>query len=184
MPLRLTGRRESSTVMAQSQDDGFIVVAQATSPDQLRQVTPTVASIESGTRGRTIITSPVWAPIGPLADLAGAETLFRRVFVPEGIDVIDVHGEGFTTAVIDWRVSPTLQASQGGAELNLVVTIAVILGLIVIALLATGWVIRTITVLIEALSGAFGGSLPLLVGGIIVIVGLGAFSQTRKRGST
>lgn len=184
MSLRLTGRREASTVMAQSQDDNFIVVAQASSPEELRQVTPTIRSIEDGTRGRTIITSPIWAPIGPLADLAGAETIFRRVFVAEGIDVIDVHGEGFTTAVIDWRVSPTLQSSQGGAEMNAVITIAVILGLIVIALLATGWVIRTITVLIEALESAFGGSLPLLVGGIIVIVGLGAFSQTKNRGST
>ena len=98
MSLRLTGRRDIAVVMAQNLNDGFTIIAQASSPDELRQITPTITQITEGRVGRTIITSPIWSPIGPLADLAGAETIFRRVFLPAGIEIIHVHDGGHRLA--------------------------------------------------------------------------------------
>ena len=183
MGLHLTGRRQRATVMAQSLSEGFLTIAQASSASDLRNVTPKITTIEEGRVGRTIIESPIWSPVGPLADLAGAETIFRRVFVPEGIEVIDVHGEGLTTAVIDWRVSTTFRAAQGNAPMSAVfVTTALILGLIAVALLATGWAVRQITVLVKGADEALGGTLPLVAIAIVAIIGVGAFSA-QKRGS-
>ena len=57
MSLRLTGRRQSATIMAQNLTEGFLTIAQASSPGELRNVTPTITEIAEGRVGRTIIQS-------------------------------------------------------------------------------------------------------------------------------
>lgn len=188
MSFRLTGRRDASIAMAQSLTAGYFPIAQASSPGELQNVTPSVRELTAGRVGRTIVESPIWAPIGPLADLAGAETIFRNIFTPEGIEVIDVHGEGLTTAVIDWRVSPTFQAAQGNASMSAVLILAiVVLGAISLALFAAGWAVKQITVLLlgredsPGLVNSFGGVVAL---GAVALVAVVVLTQSKKRGST
>ena len=189
MSLRLTGRRGASIVMGQSLTEGYFPIAQASSPGELSNVTPTVQELSEGRVGRTIVESPIWAPIGPLADLAGAESTFRNIFAPEGIEVLDVHGEGLTTAVIDWRVSPTFRAAQGNASMSAVVILTIaVLGALTLALFATGWAVKQITVLLlgredspGGLVNSFGGVVAL---GAVAVVGLVVLTQSQKRGST
>lgn len=189
MSLRLTGRRGASIAMSQSLTDGYFRIAQASSPGELRNVTPSVRELSEGRVGRTIVESPIWAPIGPLADLAGAERIFSGIFAPEGIEVIDVHGEGLTTAVIDWRISPTFRTAQGNAQMSAVVILTIaVLAALTLALFATGWAVKQITVLLlgrENSSGglvnSFGGVVAL---GAVALVGIVLLTQSQKRGST
>ncbi len=184
MGLHFTGRRQSSITMGQSLTDGYIPIAQAGSPGELQDVTASISEIGEGRLGRTIVESPIWAPIGPLADLAGAEFIFRQFFEPEGIEIIDVYGEGLTTAVIDWRVSTTFRAGQSSAPMSgVVIATVVILSALTFALLATGWAIKNITVLLfgtedkPGLTNSVGG---LLAIGAVAVLGL---TLATKRGS-
>ena len=54
--------------------------------------------------------------IGLLADAAGAELIWRQTFLPDGVEIIDVFGEGLNTAVVRFRVLPdTLPVRVGPA---------------------------------------------------------------------
>ena len=184
MPLCLAGRGYPTSPLSQDLTEGYTLIAQASSADDLRDFRPTVGRIDEGRIGRTIIRSPLWAPIGPLADLAGAELVWRNVFSREGIEVIDVYGQGLTTAVIDWRVAPRAAAGQCNAQMGaLFIPVIVVLGLFAVAMVATGWAVRQVSVLLfgeEAGQGLF-SLLPLvLVAGAVLVV----MNSTRGRGST
>jgi len=122
------------------------VVAEANSPQELQAATPLVDEIPAGVRGQVVIHGPM---IGPLADLMFAEQIWGRNLVPAGVRVIDVHGEGTNTAIVEWLnpAGAAASLSPGEARHEFVIAAVVVLGAVAIALLALGWVINKITVL-------------------------------------
>lgn len=56
----------------------WITVAEASSTDELRTLTPAVNEIPNGSPVRITITLPAWLPLAHLADLAGAEWFAQR----------------------------------------------------------------------------------------------------------
>ena len=122
------------------------VVAEANSPQELQAATPLVDSIPDGVRGQVVIHGPM---IGPLADLMFAEQIWGSKLVPTGVQVIDVHGEGTNTAIVEWLNPAGASAglSPGDARMRFVIAAVVVIGAVALALLALGWVINKITVL-------------------------------------
>lgn len=80
----------------------WITVAEGTS---IATVEARVSNFElpKGTQIRFIMQLSM--PVAPAFDLAGAELIFRPM-MPEGVDLIDVHGEGWRTVVIDAESDP------------------------------------------------------------------------------
>ena len=80
----------------------YWTVAEAGSFEELEGLMPDL-DVPKG--GRIRITMELNQPVAPAFDLAGAEWLFEDV-MPEGLDLIDVHGEGLTTVVIEGEADP------------------------------------------------------------------------------
>ena len=122
------------------------VVAEADSLQQLQAATPRVEAIPEGVRGQVVIHGPF---IGTLADLAFAEQIWGSKLVPAGVRVIDVHGEGLDTAIVEWLNPAGASAglAPGHGRMGFVVAAVVVLAAVVGALVALGWVITRITVL-------------------------------------
>ena len=149
------------------------VLAEASSVAELRTVTPSVAVIPEGATGEVRVRG-FWG-LGFLADLPGAEIVWKQLFNPQGLDVIDVHGEGSRTAVVDWA-NPTSQSQAGGYAPHRIGPLAVIaiIGAVALALAVLGWAVSKITILMFGTSGpegglvgAFGGVGFVVVGGLI-----------------
>ncbi len=122
------------------------VVAEADSLQELQAATPLVDSIPDGVRGQVIIHGLF---IGPLADLAMAEQMWGSKLAPAGVQVIDVHGEGVNTAIVEWLnpAGATAGLTPGDARMRFVIAAVIVLGAVAGALVALGWVISKITVL-------------------------------------
>lgn len=122
------------------------VVAEANSPQELQAATPLVDTIPEGVRGQVVIHGPM---IGPLADLMFAEQIWGRNLVPAGVQVIDVHGEGTNTAIVEWLNPAGASAglSPGDARMGFVIAAVAVCAAVAIALVALGWVISKIIVL-------------------------------------
>lgn len=67
------------------------VIAQADTVEGLSSVIPTVSELPKGTEVIIRFDLPIWAPIGKLADVAGAEW-WGQWLAGAGMDVIDVYG--------------------------------------------------------------------------------------------
>lgn len=67
------------------------VIAQADTIAGLSSVTPTVSELPHGTELIIRFDLPVWAPVGKVADLAGAEW-WAQWLAGAGMEVIDVYG--------------------------------------------------------------------------------------------
>ena len=176
---------QPAMTIADIPDEAYTLIAQADGPDELRTVRPPISSLSEGRLGRTVIDSPFFAPVGPLADLAGTETVWRTFFAPEGIEIIDVRGRGLTAAVVDWRVADTTSMSQGGAQMSAVfIPIIAVLGAIALAAAATGWAIRQIRVLVfgEEGGGGLGGAAVFGLLALLGIAAVGALGGRRTRG--
>ncbi len=87
----------------------YWTVAEAGSFEELEGIMP---DLEVPKGGRIRITMELNQPVAPAFDLAGAEWLFREV-MPEGLALIDVHGEGLTTVVIEGESDPVRLAAIG-----------------------------------------------------------------------
>ena len=146
---RITGRRSVAPA-----GQNVIIVARASSAEELRTLTPNVAEIPDGVRGRVIIDGPF---IGPLADLVFAEQLWGDHLAPAGANVTDVFGDGLNRAVVEYQVPAAGTAAQGFARAGLVITALVLLAAVAGAALAIGWAIRQITVLFFGEEGSDGG---------------------------
>ena len=179
---RITGRRSNAPA-----GQNEIIVAQASSAEELRTLTPNVAEIPDGARGRVIIEGPF---IGPLADLAFAEQFWGGRLAPSGAVVIDVFGDGLNKAVIEYRIPEGGTAAQGFARQAFVITALVFLAAIAGAALAIGWAIRQITVLFfgedgSATSGVTGvfrlAAVAGLIGGAILLTS--SVKNTRSTGA-
>ena len=168
---RVSGRRSVA-----SAGQNVIIVAEASSAEELRTLTPNVAEIPDGVRGRVIIDGPF---IGPLADLAFAEQLWGERLAPVGATVTDVFGDGLNRAVVEYRVPAAGTAAQGFARAGLVIVALAILAAVAGAALAIGWAITKITVLFfgeEGSGGSVSGGLRLAVvagilGGLLLLAG-------------
>ena len=178
---RISGRRSRAPA-----GQNEIIVARASSAAELRTITPNVATIPEGVRGRVIIEGPF---IGPLADLAFAEITWGNAFAPTGAEVIDVFGDGLNKAVIEYRIPVGGSAAQGFARQGLIVTATVLLVSIAAAAIAIGWAIRQITVLFfgaedgaSAVTGVFRlAAVAGLIGGAILLTA--SVKNTRSPGA-
>jgi len=85
----------------------FWTVAEASSFEELEGIMP---DLEIPKGGRVRITMELTQPVAPAFDLVGAEQLFGGL-MPEGLALIDVHGEGWTTVVIEGESDPVRLAA-------------------------------------------------------------------------
>lgn len=158
---RISGRRSKA-----STGQNIVIVAQARSAEELRNLTPSISQIPDGVRGRVIIDGPF---IGPLADLAFAEQTWGQRLAPSGARVTDVFGDGLNRAVIEYEVPAAGEAAQGFARAGLIIAVLVLLAAIAGAAIALGWAVRQITVLFfgEDGGGVTGASRALIGLGVI-----------------
>ncbi len=140
------------------------VIAEVSSPEELQQVTPTVGTLRPGRRGQIVVQG---FGLGILGDLSGAEFVWNQFFGSEGIETVDVHGKGFSTVIVDWRIPQTALAGQGVAEMGFPIAVLALLGAAALALFALGWAINKITVLLFGPGG--GGAGNFLIVGLIAI---------------
>jgi len=176
--MRITSRRRThptSTRLRQAQ-----VIAEASSADELVQQTPTVSTMPEGSHGEVRIRG-FWG-LGAIADLAGAETVWRTFLNPEGLEILGVHGEGFSTAVVEFA-NPVSQSQGPVAPQRFVIAVIAILIAIAGVLAVLAWVISKITVLLFGTSGpsqglVSGGGLLL---GAMVIAGLYLTQRPQRR---
>jgi len=124
---RVTGRRSNAPA-----GQNVIIVARASSAEELRTLTPNVAEIPDGARGRVVIDGPF---IGPLADLAFAEQLWGDRLAPVGATVTDVFGDGLNRAVIEYQVPAAGTAAQGFARAGIVITALLFAAVFIMGLL-------------------------------------------------
>lgn len=88
----------------------WILIAEASSPSKLEQVTPTVTNIPVNTPTKIEIKTPWYFPIAPIADFWGAEWWASKL-VSAGIHVDDVYGEGLHKIVIEGTTTQQVTAT-------------------------------------------------------------------------
>ncbi len=89
--------------------------------DEFEAARPSIDDLPPGTKIRLRVELPAWAPIGKLADLAGAEW-FAQQFAPAQIRVIDVYG--------DWHWMELTGVAEGSPVLLLITVIVAALSLL------------------------------------------------------
>lgn len=87
----------------------FFTVAEAGSFEELDKVLPQL-EIPKGAKVRFVM--ELNAPVAPAFDLPGAEIIFGGA-MPEGLELIDVYGEGWSTAVVEAESDPVHLAAIG-----------------------------------------------------------------------
>ena len=154
------------------------MIAEASSANELVQQTPAVSTLPEGSIGEVRIRG-FWG-LGTIADLAGAETVWRTFLNPQGLEILGVHGEGFSTAVVEFA-DPISQAQI--APQRLVIGVIAVLIAIAGALAVLAWVISKITVLLFGTASpsqglVSGGGLLL---GALAIAGLYLIRQPPRK---
>ncbi len=115
--------------------------------DALRQAVPG-AALRAGSP--FIVQMGLKMPVAKAFDLAGAETLFRRV-TPPGMDLVDVHSDGWSTVIVNMRVrAEAAQAPEGSARMAALPAVAA-----VVAFLAANWKILALLTIGLALTLGF-----------------------------
>lgn len=143
------------------------VLADVESVDQLKSIAPVVDELRPGQKGQILIEG---FGLGPIADLSGAEVLWRSTLAEEGISVTDVHGEGFSTAVIDWTVPPSAPAQSGATSMRFLIAVIVVLVAIGAVLATLGWAVNRIRVLLFGDGPTEFGLVPIaIIAGIAMI---------------
>ena len=160
---------------------GSQVILDVASLGALKTAVPAIQMLNPGDRGQIVLTGP---GLGIAADLSGAEAAWRTIFARAGLEVRDVSGEGFRTAIIEWYVPAggRVASAQGEAHLgspedaNMGAALAalVLVGAIIAVLLFLGWlVLGRILILLDKFKlpeGALGWL--LLVGGIVLVAAM------------
>lgn len=98
-------------------------VLSATSPEEFRDGTPSIAYLEHGQEFLITIDLEWWAPIAKFYDLFGAEE-FVAAFMNVGGEILDVWGEGLYRVVIWGRANAAL--TSGATQIGPLVAIPVI----------------------------------------------------------
>lgn len=136
----------------------WVTLADATSLEELQAAKPAIADLPAGTPVKLRIELPAWAPVGKLADLAGAEWWASR-FIGADVEVIDVYG--------DWYWMEVTGRARGTPVLLLITIIIAALSALGIA-----WFISRIMLDADIPSLAkIGLGLGLLVIGIVLVSG-------------
>ena len=147
---------------------GSAVLVEATTLAELRAAIPATNDLPPGTHGKVVIEG---FGVGPLADLAGAEQTWGSFLVPAGAEVLDVRGEGFSTAIVDWRIQAAVDAAMASP-----LAPVILIGAVALALAARGWVISRITIFFEQAG-------PMILIGLVLVVGLSVLSSRGRRSS-
>lgn len=87
----------------------WVEIAKASTFGELKSLLP-ATEYPKGTKIRIVMN--LNQPVAPAFDLAGAELIFGQM-MPEGLDLIDVRGEGWNTAIIDGESDPVVLAAIG-----------------------------------------------------------------------
>lgn len=91
-----------SSYQISQQAEKFVTVAEASSFEELKEIMPRL-QVPKGGRVRFVM--ELNFPVAPAFDLPGAEIIFRQI-MPPGLTLLDVWGEGWRTAVIEFEVDP------------------------------------------------------------------------------
>lgn len=102
--------------------------------------------------------------LGIAGDMPGTERLWASHFTPAGVKILDVYGEGVSTAVIVFQNPPNI-AGQAAVASGPLLIIAV-LGAAILTLAVLGWTISRATLFVEAVGPVAG---TLLIGGLVIV---------------
>lgn len=129
--------------------------------------------LKKGDRMRVIMDLPSWLPWNPF-DLAGAEWVFQP-YVPDGMDLIDVWGEG-RQGIVELEADPVwLVAALGFIKAH---WLAIIIAGFLLTVLVTTIIVQVKIAQAPALPIAMAA----IIGGL-AIVGIIAYSVTRRGGT-
>ena len=163
-------RRRSPGPLQLRQDDGLTTILEVNSLAELEEARnrPELQDLElaDGARGRVTLQGP---GLGLLADGFAAEQVWGRQLVPTGAVLTDVSGEGFSTAIVDFRV-PSTTASAGTVRQAFPIAFLVVVVAIIAAIKALGWLINKVTIAVERIAGAVGGAAVAIAVAIAVVV--------------
>lgn len=151
----------------------WVILAQADSPEALKLVIPSLAELPAGTQGRTEV---MGTGLGLLADAPGMEQIWGNKLAPAGVQVIDVHGQGLNTAIVDWQVP----GAQGQIAPAFALPAAPVLLYIAIGIIALAWFTSQIRVLVRGYGPPGGGGLSGNIG-LIAVAGI-AYMALSQRG--
>ncbi len=84
----------------------WVTLAEGDSLKEFQACQPAYSELRHGTKMLLTIESPWWAPIGPLADLFGAEWVADRLLNEGGAHVRDVEGKGWHKVVVHMEADP------------------------------------------------------------------------------
>ena len=158
--------------------DTYTLLFEADSTQALKNAVPSLSELGPGRQGRFEIRG---FGLGPLADIAGAELIWKSKMAEAGLIVTDVHGEGWDLAVVEWVTEGQQQAVAGQVQAAFLPVLLVILAVIG-ALLALNWLVSNVKGLVKDVAKAALDLAPLLLGGAALF--LLASNSSRKAVST
>jgi len=82
---------------------GWVTVAEGTTFEMLGQARPAEVELPKGTPIRVVM--ELSQPAAFAFNTPGAEAIFRPV-MPDGMELVDVHSEGWSTVIIEMRADP------------------------------------------------------------------------------
>ncbi|GEM_PF-5765060 len=142
--------------------DTYTLLFEADSTQALKNAVPSLSELGPGRQGRFEIRG---FGLGPLADIAGAELIWKNQMAAAGLIVTDVHGEGWDLAVVEWVTEGQQQAVAGQVQAAVGVVVLLIILAVIGALLALNWLISNIKGLVKDVAQAALDLAPLLLGG-------------------
>lgn len=161
---------EMQNTQISSLNPEFFQIATADSFEELAEIMPNLG-IPKGKRVRVVM--QLNAPVAPAFDLPGAELIFEAV-MPEGLTLVDVWGEGWSTAVVEMEADPAWLVPIGSyLAIHWVALALAAIGLVILGVLIAGVAI-TVTGVIERLPPwgwvAIGSIAIITVGGVIYLL--------------
>ena len=176
--------RRSAGALQLRQGDGLTTILEVNSLAELEEASnrPELQDLElqDGARGRVTLQGP---GLGLLADGFAAEQVWGRRLVPTGAALTDVSGEGFSTAIVDFRV-PSTTATAGMVRQAFPIAFLVVLVAIIGAIKALGWLVNKVTIAVERIAPAVGGAALAIAVAVAVVAAALLLGGRRPRERT